>query len=74
MEITKLQDDDCHWYWIPNNMVGEFLELLDKIAGLDYMDAPDDFDRFSDRFEIYRTLGCSSNIPEIFNTHTPHNP
>lgn len=65
-KITKLQDDDGHWYWIPDDKLESFKAQLSEIEGKYYMDDPDKFDRFNDEFEVYRTGGDPDLIPEIF--------
>lgn len=65
-QIAKRQDGDGHWYWIPNELLSDFGKVLKRIEGKDYMDCPDDFDSFSEDFDIYRTLGCEDNVPDIF--------
>ena len=65
--ITKAQDTDGHWYWIPNRLLVEFRNELEWITGLEYMDDSDAFDDFSDKYEDYRTLGDPYNMPDFFN-------
>lgn len=69
-DITKTQDDDGHWYWIPNEILDNFQLDLQKISGKDYMDCPDSFDDFSEKYEIFRTLGDPNNMPKIFLSST----
>ena len=64
--ITKAQDDDGHWYWIPNRLLAEFRNELDRISGKMYMDCPDEFDAFIDKYDKYRTLGDPDNMPAFF--------
>jgi hypothetical protein len=64
--ITKCTDDDGHWYWIPNELLCEFKSDLNKIIGKAYMDCPDEFDSFIDKYDKYMTLGSPDNIPEFF--------
>lgn len=66
MEYTKTQDDDCHWYWIPNEQIEDFKTDLSGIAGKDYMESPDAFDTFSQKYEKYRTGGSPDNVPDFF--------
>ena len=65
-EITKIQDEDGHWYWIPNDILDNFREDLDNISGKEYMDCPNDFDNFIDNYDVYRTLGDPDNMPDYF--------
>lgn len=65
--ITKAQDDDGHWYWIPNRLLAEFNNDLEIISGKMYMDCPDDFEAFIDKYDKYRTLGDPNNMPDFFN-------
>ena len=64
--IKKAQDSDGHWYWIPKRLLAEFTNELKEITGLEYMDNPDAFDLFSDKYEQYRTLGDPGNMPDFF--------
>ncbi|WP_456867609.1 hypothetical protein [Galbibacter sp. BG1] len=66
-DIKRLQDGDGHWYWIPLNEVDSFAADLDKIDGKDYMDCPDEYDAFSEKYEKYRTGGSPDLIPDFFN-------
>lgn len=66
MDITKIQDGDCHWYWIPNRLLSEFKNELAEIEGIDYMDNPDAFDDFSEKYDKYRTGGDPDLEPEFF--------
>ncbi|MGK6342849.1 hypothetical protein ACMGDK_11455 [Chryseobacterium sp. DT-3] len=65
-EIKKLQDDDGHWYWIPNEFVKEFEEHEEFLCGKSYMDCPDEFDDFIEKWDKYRTHGHPDNVPDIF--------
>jgi len=65
-KITKLQDSDGHWYWIPNDLVDAFNADEQELSGKDYMDCPDLFDTFSDNYEQYRTGGSPDLMPDIF--------
>ena len=66
VSITKLQDDDSHWYWIPNDIVQKFESDLSAITGKDYMDCPDLFDDFTENYGHYRTGGDPDNMPQYF--------
>lgn len=63
---TRLQDHDGHWYWIPDSEVVAFNTHLENLEGKDYMDDPDSYDLFSDKYEKYRTLGDPDNMPDYF--------
>jgi len=65
--ITKIQDNDGHWYWITHNILDEFNLDLYNITGIEYMDNPDAFDIFIDKYDKYRTYGDPDNTPDIFN-------
>ena len=64
--IIKTQDSDGHWYWIPEKLSTDFINGVEKISGIEYMDDPDAFDLFSGKYEQYRTLGDPNNIPHFF--------
>lgn len=63
--VKVMQDNDSHYYWIPEELVMEFDQLNDSISGIEYMDNPDLFDEFAEKFEQYRTLGDPNNCPEL---------
>jgi hypothetical protein len=65
-DITKIQDDDSHWYWIPNDILVDFQTDLASICGKDYMNCPDEFDDFITKYDKYRTGGSPDIIPEFF--------
>lgn len=62
-DFTLRQDEDGHWYRIPNELVEQFDTALNLTVGLMYMDAPDEFDDFILKFDQYRTGGDPNNIP-----------
>lgn len=64
--ITKLQDGDGHWYWIPDRLLCEFKNDLSEILGMEYMDNPDIFDLFIEKYDKYRTLGDPNLIPNFY--------
>jgi hypothetical protein len=64
--ITKLTDNDGHWYWIPNEMVNNFNEYLDKMRGKEYLDIPNIFDDFIDKYSKYETGGDENLTPQYF--------
>lgn len=63
--ITKLQDNDGHWYWIPNELAQQFHKDIDNLPS-EYMDAPDLFDKFMADYGNYMTDGSPDNMPEHF--------
>ena len=58
IKVKITQDEEGHWYIIPNNLLAEFHSLLDMSRnneeGAEEM--------FIDTFEIYRTGGDINNI------------
>lgn len=64
--IKTLQDHDGDWYWIPNVINKKFNEALKKIEGKEYMDCPDDFDAFNEKYGKYATGGDQYLKPEHF--------
>lgn len=64
--ITRLQDNDSDWYWIPNKKVREFCSNKKEIEGKEYMDAPEDFDEFTAKWDVYSTGGDPNNMPDYF--------
>lgn len=70
LKVTKIQDNDFHWFWIPNELLSHFKSDLKTITGIGYMDNPEAFDSFIDRYEKYRTGGAPDLTPDIFiNNH-----
>lgn len=66
INITKCRDNDGHWYWIPNDELDSFKKELEEITGIDYMDNPDKFDIFIEKYDKYRTLGDPNITPNFF--------
>lgn len=66
IEVTKRQDDDGHWYWIPSEIIAGFDQMLSAIEGKLYMDCPDQFDSFSSAYEDYRTGGSPEIQPDYY--------
>lgn len=66
MNITKVQDSDGHWYWIPNNQVEAFKKEDIRLSNFTYDEKPDSYDLFSEKYEQYRTLGDPYQVPTIF--------
>ena len=67
MKIKKLQDIEGNWYWIPESFIPNFEGVVEKLQGVDYMDASDEYDLFNDVFEKYRTGGSPDLMPDMFN-------
>ena len=42
------------------------IKKLEEITGIDYMDNPDKFDNFIEKYDKYRTLGDPNNTPLFF--------
>ena len=64
--VSIKQDDDGHWYWIPDRLLCEFNAELSEISGIEYMSNPDAFDKFSENYEQYRTGGAPELMPDFF--------
>ncbi|MBS9773810.1 MAG: hypothetical protein KGV59_01455 [Tenacibaculum sp.] len=64
--VKKLQDSDCHWYWIPKNLVEDFNNENDYLSDKFYVENASMFDDFITKYDKYRTGGCPNNTPEIF--------
>ena len=64
--ITKLQDGDGHWYWIPNELISSFHVHLNEIIGKEYVDFPDEYDFFAKIFNDYLTGGDRDIMPDYF--------
>ena len=52
-KITKLQDGDGHWYWVPNEIVEVFNIDVRHIVGSTYTEYPEMFDAFIDKYDKY---------------------
>lgn len=65
-KITKLQDGDGHWYWVPNEIVEVFNIDVRHIVGSTYTEYPEMFDAFIDKYDKYRTGGAPSLMPDFF--------
>ena len=63
--ITKTQDNDGHWYWIPNTLIGQFEHDKIQLSGKDYMNCPEKFDEFNSFFSAFLTGGDPDLIPEF---------
>jgi hypothetical protein len=64
--IEKRQDGDGHWFWIPVCLIAAFEKDLEGISGIEYMEDPDAFDKFSEKYEMYRTGGSPDLVPDIY--------
>src|SRR5680860_1842452 len=65
-KITKIQDDDFHWYWIPDCILSAFKLDLKAITGKMYLDNPEAFDEFNEKYGQYRTGGAPDLAPDMF--------
>ena len=66
MEYIKLQDGNSHWYWVPSQLERSFKRGVEELSGLDYMDNPDLFDKFTDKYQQYATGGSPDVVPEYY--------
>lgn len=66
INITKVQDNNSHWYWIPNMLLSEFRNDCDELCGREYMDCPDYFDTFESNYGKYSTGGDPDLMPDFF--------
>ena len=58
MKLGQLRrDDDCHWYLVPLDEVDDFDQMSAEMEGVEYMDKPNLFDEFNNRFGDYRVDG-----------------
>ncbi len=55
IKVKAVQDDNSHWYLVPNEKVDEFYELLDLA------NKEDDYEEFDDQFAEYMTGGDINN-------------
>ena len=62
--VKPVQDEDGHWYIIPNNEIEEFHEILEKLINTDYNDM-DLLDEFDDKFDKYKT-GGDLNLKQLY--------
>ena len=64
--ISKEQDTDGHWYWIPLRLLAEFRNAVIGLEGKEYMDCPEAFDAFNENYEKYMTGGDPDNVPDFY--------
>lgn len=64
-DVEQLQHEG-DWFWIPSDKVEVFSEMSKLIEGITYMDKPDVFDDFENKFGHYRTGGDKGNMPSYF--------
>jgi hypothetical protein len=66
--VQALQDDNGHWYLIPNELEERFNDLLEELYS-DDNDFDDDYDnlseKFDDLFSEYRT-GGDLNLVQLY--------
>jgi hypothetical protein len=67
VKYSRLQDNDCDWYWIPNEKVREFCSDKSELEGKEYMDCPNDFDEFQRKYELFATGGDPDLTPHYYN-------
>ena len=68
VKVKKLQDNDCHWYWIPAIMVSSFVFDLENLPELD-VDKPETYNsygKFELKYDKYRTGGHPEVVPGEF--------
>lgn len=63
-DFTIIQNNECDWYKIPNNLLKDFIELNDTINSIEYLDNPDAFEEFECKFNQFRTGGDMNNPPD----------
>ncbi len=63
--IKKIQDNEGNWYWIPKDQLKEFATYMLDLPEY-YIDNPEMYDEFEDKFGIYRTSGDKNIKPDIF--------
>jgi hypothetical protein len=66
MKNIKKINFEGDWYWIPKHLLQQFEIDCDNIAGLEYLDSPDDFDSFETNYSQYKTGGDKNVTPKIF--------
>lgn len=67
-KITKTQDwEGDDWYWIPNKLLKQFNADSDKMSSIgEYMDDPDAFDEFEQKYGKYKTGGSPDLVPDFY--------
>ena len=61
------QPQSAHWYLVPHTRIDDFDALMEKIDGLEYMEAPDEFDAFENTFGEFRIDGGPYDHKVIMN-------
>ena len=64
--ITKVEDHECDWYWIPNDILEDFKKDSNNLAGKSYLEAEELHDSFISKYGQYATGGGKDNIPDAF--------
>ena len=54
-----VQDEDCHWYWIPKDLMDKFDFYVEDRENDSWID-----------WEIYRTWWWPNMVPEYYTTNT----
>lgn len=65
-KISKEQDHDGNWYWIPNELLTEFNTTVVHLCNIDYENNFEDFDNFEDEYSKYATGGDKNVMPSFF--------
>ena len=64
--VNVVQDNDCHWYWILDSDLKEFNTMINLLDDKEYLDCPELFDMFVDKYSKFQTGGSPDNEPEYF--------
>ena len=65
MEVRIIKEDG-DWYWIPEELLEDFVKYSDLLFCYSYYEKPELHDAFDDEFYKYRTLGIMSLVPEFY--------
>jgi len=66
--VKRLQDDDGHWYWIPEAEAKQFEQDLESLPELDvdYPSTYEAYGAFEIKYDKYRTGGSPDIEPDCF--------
>lgn len=76
--VSKEQDHDGNWYWIPNELLDEFSNTVGHLCNIEYENNFEEFDNFEEEYSKYATGGDKNVMPSFFSekienrTHTDY--
>lgn len=68
--VRKIKDSEGDWYWIPEDKIDRFIKKNSLLEGKEYMDCPDEFDKFMKDYSDYKTGGDEDIRPIAFENYS----